>query len=618
VVHLNPGEAWSDSALADLKAMDDIQRRAWIALLASCQKAGAGKPTVRWIREARDLCDLVGRAHLKARLVQWFPLVDRPRTQHAVRAHVLGSIHNEVIEPQHVAILKGLCWCAGFEPDFAVARALTALALSAYRKVPGKGPRLVALGHAAVAALGAMPGRDAIGQLALLKVKVKLAHAQKEVEKALTAAAEREGLPRDEIDELAVPAYGMEEVGRRRDVLGDYAVELVVDGHEASLRWSTIADNKPLRSVPAAVKKEYAADLKELQLAARDIGKMLSAQRERIDGLFLAERRWPLDAWRARYLDHPCVGVIARRLIWQFKTNAQAAAGIWYGGQIVGVDDRPLENLGSASSVSLWHPIDRAVEEVLAWRNWLERHEVRQPFKQAHREVYVLTDAERRTRLYSNRFAAHILRQHQYHALCGARGWRDTLRLMVDATFAPTSKEIPSCGLRAEFWVEGLGDDYDRDSNDAGVYHYLATDQVRFYEAGAAQRRAHAWRRGYVTDRGEPDAEPVPLERVPPLVLSEILRDVDLFVGVASVGNDPTWADAGPAGHYAEYWNRYSFGDLSVNGRTRKAVLERLIPRLKIASRCRFTDRFLVVRGNIRSYKIHLGSGNILMEPNDQ
>ena len=38
----------------------------------------------------------------------------------------------------------------------------------------------------------------------------------------------------------------------------------------------------------------------------------------------------------------------------------------------------------------------------------------------------------------------------------------------------------------------------------------------------------------------------------------------------------------------------------------------------KIADRCTIEDRFLVVRGDLRTYKIHLGSGNILMEPNDQ
>ena len=41
------------------------------------------------------------------------------------------------------------------------------------------------------------------------------------------------------------------------------------------------------------------------------------------------------------------------------------------------------------------------------------------------------------------------------------------------------------------------------------------------------------------------------------------------------------------------------------------------MPRLKIAERCTFSDRFLIVRGDKRTYKIHLGSGNILMEPND-
>ena len=46
--------------------------------------------------------------------------------------------------------------------------------------------------------------------------------------------------------------------------------------------------------------------------------------------------------------------------------------------------------------------------------------------------------------------------------------------------------------------------------------------------------------------------------------------------------------------------------------------MEKLIPRLKIAAQCELTDKFLVVRGEIRTYKIHLGSGNILMEPNDQ
>ena len=43
-----------------------------------------------------------------------------------------------------------------------------------------------------------------------------------------------------------------------------------------------------------------------------------------------------------------------------------------------------------------------------------------------------------------------------------------------------------------------------------------------------------------------------------------------------------------------------------------------MVPQLAIADRLTLDDRYLRVRGDLRTYKIHLGSGNILMEPNDQ
>jgi hypothetical protein len=130
----------------------------------------------------------------------------------------------------------------------------------------------------------------------------------------------------------------------------------------------------------------------------------------------------------------------------------------------------------------------------------------------------------------------------------------------------------------------------------AGGFMYLRTDQVRFFQPRTAR-------------------EPVPVDAVPPLVFSEIMRDVDLFVSVGSVGNDPRWHDGGPRGVDEEYWYKFSFGELAASGLTRREVLQRLIPRLAIADRCSFSDRFLVVRGELRTYRIHLGSGNILMEP---
>jgi hypothetical protein len=179
---------------------------------------------------------------------------------------------------------------------------------------------------------------------------------------------------------------------------------------------------------------------------------------------------------------------------------------------------------------------------------------------------------------------------------------------------------LPHFGLRAEFWIEGVGEEYGEHTNDAGVFHHLATDQVRFYAAESVQVRAHAGGGGYTERRwdGAAPGEPLPLDRIPPLALSEIMRDVDLFVGVASIGNNPVWQDGGAEGHHHDYWHSYSFGELSGTAASRRDLLERLVPKLKIAAACTLTDRFLVVLGKKRTYKIHLGSGNILMEPNDQ
>jgi hypothetical protein len=218
-----------------------------------------------------------------------------------------------------------------------------------------------------------------------------------------------------------------------------------------------------------------------------------------------------------------------------------------------------------------------------------------QPFKQAHREVYILTDAELRTGAYSNRFASHILRQHQFRALCRERGWSYRLQEGFDGDSVPTLV-LPHWGLAAELWVEPVfgGED---SMSDAGICLYVTTDRVRFARL----------------DSGGP----LTLIDAPALVFSEVMRDVDLFVGVCSIGNDPTWTDGGRTDHRA-CWEGYAFGDLSAGARTRRAVLERLLPRLKIAPRCTLKDRFLVVRGDLRTYQIHIGSGNILMEPNDQ
>ncbi|HMD80481.1 MAG TPA: DUF4132 domain-containing protein, partial [Anaerolineales bacterium] len=360
--------------------------------------------------------------------------------------------------------------------------------------------------------------------------------------------------------------------------------EMRVDGSDVEHVWVR-KDGKRLSSAPKAVKEKYPEELKEISQAVKDIRKMLPAQRERLDNLYLMQKKWLFDSWQARYINHPLVGTIARRLIWKFSKDDASISGIWFDGRIVGWDNECIDWLDDSTAVELWHPINVESDVVLAWRQWLMEHEIRQPFKQAYREIYLLTDAERNTQVYSNRYAAHILRQHQFNSLCGAKGWKNSLRLMVDDMFPPATKTLPQWALRAEYWVEGIGDQYGTDTNQTGTYLYLTTDQVRFYRVDAAENRAHAGGGGYSAQRwnGRGNAEPLPLEEIPPLVFSEIMRDVDMFVGVASVGNDPNWLDGGADVRYRDYWHSYSFGELTESSKTRKQVLQTLLPRLKIA-----------------------------------
>jgi hypothetical protein len=233
------------------------------------------------------------------------------------------------------------------------------------------------------------------------------------------------------------------------------------------------------------------------------------------------------------------------------------------------------------------------VAEVAAWRTHAMATGLRQPFKQAFREVYLLTPAEERTGTYSNRFAAHVLRYRQASALMRVRGWRANYLGSWDGGHEGTAtKEVGGGRWRASFYHELVEQDAQYQAQ------LCSTDQVRF-----ERRDGTVW-------------EPAPVRIVPAVVLSEVMRDVDLFVGVTSIAADPEWVDRGED-RFVEYWRSVAFGELTQSAELRRDALARLLPRTKIAGQVELEERYLRVRGSRRTYRIHLGSGNILMEPND-
>jgi hypothetical protein len=574
---LEAGGTWSARVLADIASDDVPGRDAWCELVRHLLAAGEGEPSKKWERELQVHLDTVGRPVFLARALGWIALGPMP-----------GQPTTPQVPERDADYLKGFVYALGALEDTSIATALADLAVQCLTKVPNHGPIAARVGNACIRALARLPGTAPVAQLGRLRTRVKYAVGLQLVDAALTEAAARAGVTPEELEEMALPTFDLDRTGTLRRTVGEHIAQIRITGtDDVALSWES--DGRAQKTVPIAVRNGHAEELANLRKTIKDITALLGAQKARIERLLESDRGIRLDLWRERYPEHPLIGQMARRLIWQFSDGERRVLGACLDGRIIDARDRPLDWLSPASSVRLWHPRDCAPDIVLDWRQWLDRHALTQPFKQAHREVYILTDAERATSVYSNRFAGHVLLQHQFAALCRERGWQYRLQGEWDSANTPT-RRLSRWGLDVEFWVDAPTDR--PPLTHAGIYEIICTDQVRFCRNGA----------------------PVPLEEVPALAFSEAMRDVDLFVGVCSLGNDPTWPDRGTA-EYGPYWQTYAAGELSESAKTRRVVLEGLIPRLKIANRLSLEERFLVVRGDLATYRIHLGSTNVLLEP---
>lgn len=578
-------DRWSRALEATAAHLDGPAQAAARDALGLAVTARTSKPSANWLRKAEALRDGRDPAALDAavgRLLR--DSVFAPSAEHGQ------------VEPAVGDALRGLCWIATtLPPTDGLAAGCGAWLVAGWAKVPGHGPACRKAASGAAWALARL-GDPGAAQLGRARAVVRQPQAVTEIDAAIDDAAAALGIPREEFEEQVVPDYGLE-IGARASIpLGDHRATLSYAAGQASIT-ITAPDGKVRTSVPAALRRGHADELSALKARAKDVTSMVAAQRMRLERLLLDDRAWDLPTWRARYADHPLVSVLARLLIWQVDDGRTRRAVIAADGRLRDIDGAEVE-VGEGHVIRLWHPATVPTAEVGAWRRHVEATGVAQPFKQAHREVYLLTDAERTTGTYSNRFAGHILRQHQLNALARARGWRYALQGAFDSPDEQAALSLPQHELRATFWVDRPWD-ADGDWNDTGIFNHVLTDQVRFH------------------DRGGDD---VPLHDVPVRVLSEVLRDVDLFVGVASIGNDPAWQDSGDARRntWGQYWDSYSFGELGAAAEVRRDLLVRLVPRLAIADVATVEERFLRVRGRLRTYKIHLGSGNILMEPNDQ
>lgn len=581
---------FSAYANPQIDALPEIEKEIWYRIIGTAQKASGGKPTAKFLSEAKKIIAEIGAEKFAHTIKDWFDFIVKNKDEVTNQSMILiiSSINSEAV--------KGLVWMASQISTTQMMQTLGALSERSFYKIPQYGSPYVSVGNACLFSLYKSGNLDGIGHLSRLKLRIKLSSTLKIIEKYIEEAAKDQGMTVYEIEDLAVSDFGLAN-GIRTWEFNDYKAELSISGvGKTETKWIK-PDGALQKTVPVFVKEKLGENYKDLKNTTKQVEVMVSAQRDRIDRMLRSDRKMSWDHFEKYYLNHGLMSYLSKKIIWDFTGNGKSETAIFDNGQWTSnqnVTITPTPN----TLVSLWHPAISNVATITAWRDFLIQNKMVQPIKQAFREVYLLTHAEANTKSYSNRMAAHILKQHQFSMLAKTRGWKYALLGCFDNGRENGMAEIilNEYGLQAEYWVNEVNteDAY----NDTGIWNYVATDQVRFtrIENGAT----------------------VDLVDVPAKPFSEIMRDVDLFVGVSSVGNDPTWQDTGGVPAFRDYWQTYSFGDLSEMAKMRKDILTNLVPRLKISKVAEIKDKFLVVRGKLRTYKIHIGSTNILMEPNDQ
>jgi hypothetical protein len=571
-------DSWSVAAIERLAAVTTDVDAVSDLLTHAAAIPASPRPTKAWLKRTGELLD--GRPAVVA-LVR--DLLELAHNCPHVDTGFWGYRHQQRIGANNAHLTRGLLWTAvvAGEPWLTP----LVLALHATRIEP-------TVLNTCFAVLGRRGDAAAIAALVQLQRDTQHRGHLTQIAAALDEAAGTAGISRSELTELTISDAGFDRHRERRvgSASGDVTAVLSLDDHaKVRLVWEhggTTTAKPPEHADPELVRtlKRDAAELK----------KLVAGERDRLEDLLVEDREWPLDTWRQRYADHPVTGSLANRLLWTIIDEGRAVAALPAPeGRFTLAGGATIEP-GPLARVRVWHPVDADPEVVGAWRDHIMGNELVQPFKQAFRETYALTPAEEETRVYSNRFAAHVLRYQQMYALLKQRRWGTNYLGGWDGGHEGEAKrDFPVGGLRAVFFHQQTADD------NLGTVEYCVTDQVRFQRLRGRNR------------------EEVPLADVPKVVFSEAMRDVDLFVGVCSIATDPTWADRGADRRFA-YWESAAFGDLSGHGEVRRHVIERLLPKLKIRDRAKLDGNYLVVTGRKHTYRIHVGSGNILMSPNDR
>ncbi|MFP3598954.1 DUF4132 domain-containing protein [Chryseobacterium sp. SIMBA_029] len=314
-------------------------------------------------------------------------------------------------------------------------------------------------------------------------------------------------------------------------------------------------DDKQLKSIPPKIKKDKA--VVELGNNRKIMREQWTRSRKGLEEAMIRGDEFLL-AEIKNLFEHP---VIVRHLEKLIFISSDHKIGFFKDGNLITAKGE-IQQLGEDTTLRIAHCVDLHKHAVWSeYQHFCFTEKLIQPFKQVFRELYVPTPDELQEKSISRRYAGHQIQPKQALALLKTRGWK------VD-------------------YEEGL----------QKVYHKEGF-QVKLYAAANwfSPAEVESPTLETIEFHSLKDHKNIPFEDINPRLFSEVMRDIDLVVSVAHVG------DVDPEASHSSIEMR--------------AVLMKETARLFKLDNVSIEGTHVLVKGKMAEYSVHLGSAVVHQVP---
>ncbi len=261
-----------------------------------------------------------------------------------------------------------------------------------------------AIAAEAVRALAYLQEPAALLAIDKIKRTVKNKQVKGAAEEALLQAAEAQGLTTEQLEDRLITSLGFDSRGVQTLSYGERSFQVKVS-RDLQVVIVNEETGKTMKSLPAPGAKddaELAAQSKSrLTQLKKDLKAMAALQSQRLEESLSKQRLWSSEEWTELFVRNMIMQQFAVGLIWGVYEGGKPTDTFRYmeDGSFNTVDEDEYE-LADGVMIGLVHPLELDKQTLEAWKSQLEDYEIKQPFEQLNRMIYLVGEEEQEAKEY--------------------------------------------------------------------------------------------------------------------------------------------------------------------------------------------------------------------------